>query len=523
MKKRSTGIVVTLAVVALLSLGLASGALAMSSQPVFSSVSPATASTTTPGSFLFTIHGNGFPDLMDVQDVTLQQASWPYDVIYASNINVHYMFGGDSITCYINVYNETPGAYDVVIEYYSLIGQLWPDTATMSSAFMVTGTPPATAPSIASIRPENATAGGSAFQLTVNGANFSTGASPAVVYWNGTALATTPGGLPNPTAVCYAAVPASLIAQPGTASITVVNPMPGGGTTSNAVAFSIKAAAATLTSISPQTTWAHYYQPPLVTLVGTNFQSGAQVLINGVARAATFVSSTTLTVQLAAADISAAGTLNFSVLNPSGTPTASKPLTLTADTTAPVTSITGADAAWHNQPVTLTVTATDAGGPGIQKTYYGIGIPPSIQLSGATVTVPAPAGGSGDGAQLVQAYSVDNCNNAEVPPAAATVNICTLGPDTDAFAPASVKKGNKLKIGYEADSITPTCVIKIKILKSDSSVAKNFNVGEKPSNTHGNYSFVCNLARGNYKVKVYATDAAGNAQSSMMGDSFTVK
>jgi len=523
MKKRSTGILVALAVVALLSLGLASSALAMPGQPTFSSVSPTTASTTNPGSFLFTIHGNAFPDLMDVEDVTLQQTSWPYDELYASNINVQSMMGGDAITCYINVYAETPGAYDVVIEYYSLIGQMWPDTATMSSAFTVTGTPPATAPTIASVRPQSATAGGPAFTLTVNGANFSTGMSPAVVYWNGTALATTPGGLPNPTAVCTAVVPAALIATPGAVIITVVNPAPGGGATSNAVPFAVSAAAATLTGISPQTAWARYYQPPLVTLSGTNFQSGAQVLINGVARAATFVSATTLSVQLTAADISAAGALNFSVLNPSGAPTAAMPLTLNADTTAPVTTITGADTAWHNQPVTLAVTVTDTGGPGVQKTYYGIGIPPSIQMSGATITVPAPAGGSGDGAQLVQAYSVDNCNNAEVPPAAATVNICTAGPDTDAFAPVSVKKGKKLTIGYEADSITPTCVITIKILKSNGSVVKNLNVGEKPSNTHANYSFTCNLARGNYKVQVYAIDAAGNAQTSMNGDSFTVK
>ena len=522
MKKRSTGILVALAVVALLSLGLAGSALAMPGQPTFSSVSPTTANTTTPGSFLFTIHGNGFPDLMDVQDITLQQANWPYDQFYASNINVQYLFGGDAITCYINVYGETPGTYDVVIEYTSLIGQIWPDTYTMNSAFTVTGVPPATAPSVASVRPQSATAGGSAFQLTVNGANFSTGALPAVVYWNTTALTTTPGSLPNPTAVCYAAVPASLIAQPGTAYITVVNPNMGGGTTSNAVAFTVSAVIPTLTSISPQTAWARYYQPPLVTLTGTNFQSGAQVLINGVARAATFASATSLSVQLTAADISAAGTLNFSVLNPNGTPTATMPLTLNADTTAPVTTISGADTAWHNTPVTLTVTATDSQS-GVQKTYYGIGIPPSIQLSGTTLTVPAPAGGSGDGAQLVQAYSVDNCNNAEVPPAAATVNICTAGPDTDAFAPVSVKKGKKLTIGYEADSITPTCVITIKILKSNGSVAKSLNVGEQPSNTHGNYSFSCNLARGNYKVQVYAIDAAGNPQTSITGDSFTVK
>ena len=103
-------------------------------------------------------------------------------------------------------------------------------------------------------------------------------------------------------------------------------------------------------------------------------------------------------------------------------------------------------------------------------------------ISGSTVTVPAPAGGAGDGAQLVQAYAVDNCNNAEVPPVSVTVNICTKGADTSAFAPASVKKGKKLKIGYECDSITPTVTATMKIYKSSGSVAKSFNIGQKNAN-----------------------------------------
>ena len=193
-----------------------------------------------------------------------------------------------------------------------------------------------------------------------------------------------------------------------------------------------------------------------------------------------------------------------------------------ADTTAPVSTISGADTAWHNSPVVLTVGVTDAGGPGVQNTYYGIGIPPSILMTGSTITVPAPAGGSSDGAQLVQVYSQDKCGNNEVPPASVTVNICTKGPDTDVFAPASVKKGKTCKIQYEADSITPTFTGTMKIYKSSGSVAKSFNLGQQNTNKQFTKSFTCNLAPGNYKVKLFATDAAGNQQSSQQTDSFQV-
>src|SRR5205807_3903991 len=69
------------------------------------------------------------------------------------------------------------------------------------------------------------------FTLTVNGTNF---VSTSTVNWNGAALTTTFGSSTQLTA----AVPASLIANAGTASITVVNPTCPGAT-STAVTLTI--------------------------------------------------------------------------------------------------------------------------------------------------------------------------------------------------------------------------------------------------------------------------------------------
>jgi hypothetical protein len=70
--------------------------------------------------------------------------------------------------------------------------------------------------------PMTAAPGGPSFTLTVNGAGFVSGAT---VNWNGAALATTFINKSQLTAT----VPAADIANAGTASVTVVNPKPGGG------------------------------------------------------------------------------------------------------------------------------------------------------------------------------------------------------------------------------------------------------------------------------------------------------
>src|SRR6266487_905599 len=87
-------------------------------------------------------------------------------------------------------------------------------------------------PTVTSISPTCATAGGPQFTLTVNGTKF---VSASTVNWNGTPLATTFVSSTQLTA----AVPAALIATAGTASITVVNPSPGGGSSTPAVTFTI--------------------------------------------------------------------------------------------------------------------------------------------------------------------------------------------------------------------------------------------------------------------------------------------
>ena len=86
-------------------------------------------------------------------------------------------------------------------------------------------------PTTTLISPTCTTAGSADFTLTVNGTNF---VSTSTVNWNGAPLATSFVSSTQLTAT----VPASLVATAGTASVTVANPSPGGGT-SNAQTFTI--------------------------------------------------------------------------------------------------------------------------------------------------------------------------------------------------------------------------------------------------------------------------------------------
>jgi hypothetical protein len=98
------------------------------------------------------------------------------------------------------------------------------------------GTKPATTPTIAMLAPTSATAGGEAFMLTVTGTGF---AGNSVVYWNSVVLTTT---FVSPEEVT-AEIPASDIADAGTASVYVKNPGTGvyaSGTNSNTVSFMIQ-------------------------------------------------------------------------------------------------------------------------------------------------------------------------------------------------------------------------------------------------------------------------------------------
>jgi YVTN family beta-propeller protein len=178
---------------------------------------------------------------------------------------------------------------------------------------------PLVTPTISTISPNTAVAGGAAFTLTINGTNF---VAASMVNFGGSAPATT---FVNSTQLT-AAIPASGIVSTGTSAVTVTNSAPGGGT-SNPVNF-------TITSGGPSSVPAiNFVSPSCVpageqfvdgvdnqlVVVGANFVPSSVLRWNGTDRPTTFDNNNgtpVLFAQISVSDFALAGTAAVTVFNP---------------------------------------------------------------------------------------------------------------------------------------------------------------------------------------------------------------
>jgi hypothetical protein len=185
-----------------------------------------------------------------------------------------------------------------------------PGGGTSNAQTFTINAAPNPAPATTGLVPSSVAAGSAAFQLTVNGTNFVNGAA---VRWNGANRTTTFVSAGQLTA----SITAADVASAASASVTVFNPAPGGGT-SNAQTFTIDAApnpVPTTTGLVPSSVAAGSAAFQL-TVSGTNFVNGAAVRWNGSDRTTTFVSAGQLTAQITAADVGSAGSASVAVFNP---------------------------------------------------------------------------------------------------------------------------------------------------------------------------------------------------------------
>ena len=166
-------------------------------------------------------------------------------------------------------------------------------------------------PTLTSLSPTSAVVGAASQTLTLTGTNFL--ASSTVTY-NAVGHAATFVSSTQLTIGLTAADQATA----GSYAVVVTNPAPGGGA-SSPLNFAINnpapgPTAPTLTSLSPASAVAGAGAQTL-TLTGTNFLASSTVTYNGVGHAATFVSSTQLTIGLTAADQATAGSYAVVVTN----------------------------------------------------------------------------------------------------------------------------------------------------------------------------------------------------------------
>ncbi len=276
-----------------------------------------------------------------------------------------------------------------------------------SSAFTFTIIATNPVPAIATLSPASVAAGSPAFTLTVNGSGF---VPASAVNWNGAALTTNYVSASQLTAL----VPASDVTTPGSASVTVVNPAPGGGV-SSALTFTIIATnpVPAVATLSP-TNAAAGSTAFTLTVNGSSFVAASAVNWNGAALATTYVSASQLTALAPASDLTAAGTANVTVVNPAPGGGASNALAFTIVASNPIpviATLSPTNAAAGSTALTLTVNGSSFvpasvvnwNGAALATNYVSASqltaLVPASDLTTAgtanvTVVSPAPGGGT---------------------------------------------------------------------------------------------------------------------------------
>ena len=254
----------------------------------------------------------------------------------------------------------------------------------------------AATPTIASLSPSSATAGGAAFTLTVTGTNFITGAT---VKWGTASLTTTVVSATQVTAP----VTTAMIATAGTVNVTATT----SGGTSAAKAFAINAAAPTIASLSPSSATAGGAAFTL-TVTGTNFITGATVKWGTASLTTTVVSATQVTAPVTTAMIATAGTVNVTVTTSGGT-SAAKAFAINAAAQNYVLTINSTNPA---SGVAIGVSPADKNGASNGSTSFT-----RTYVSGTAVSLTAP---TMSGSNIFSSWT--GCTSASTVTCNATIN-----------------------------------------------------------------------------------------------------
>lgn len=360
--------------------------------PVPSTLSTSPSSVMVDGpAFTLTVTGTGF-----VNGSTVKWSGKGLPTTYVSSTSLTATVGTQFLqepgTATITVTNPEPGG----------------GTSTNSASVALTVNP---APDAIALSQTTADLDGSAFTLTVYGANF---VPASVVKWKGTSLPTT---FVSAFEV-QAAVGNQYLHDAGNNSVTVTNPKPGGGVSS---ALSIDVEGYPLpaeSSISP-TTATLGGSGFTLTVNGTGFINTSTVKLAGTSLPTTFVSPTQLTATVGSQLLAVAGTPSVTVTNskPGGGTSNGLTLTIAGNPVPAIASLSPTTALYNGPTYTLTVNGTGFisgstvkwNGTSLPTTYVSAtqvtaSVSASylkyIQTATITVTNGKPAGGTSAGASL---------------------------------------------------------------------------------------------------------------------------
>lgn len=203
-------------------------------------------------------------------------------------------------------------------------------------------------PTTTSLSPLSVTAGAGATELDVTGAGYVQGAK---IVFGATDLTTT---FVSSTALS-ATVPASLLQSSGSVPVKVVNPAPGGGS-STTIAFTVTNPSASVQSINPS---AAFVGSAGFTMAvnGGGFVGGSEVVFNGTTLNTSFVNGGKLEATVPSSLLGAAGDFPVAVQNPSPGGGLSAPVVFRVQYPSPqAQSLAPSSAAAGSGPTKVTVT-----------------------------------------------------------------------------------------------------------------------------------------------------------------------
>ena len=190
-----------------------------------------------------------------------------------------------------------------------------------------------------------------------------------------------------------------------------------------------------------------------------------------------------------------------------------------------MTTVHGAAQAWRSLPAKATLTATDGRfSSGVASTQYSLD-GGATWTAGKSFTIPAPADHSNDGIHTVLYRSADKAGNLE------TTRTVKIGVDTQRPTPlaasaARVARGQTATLRYSVGDPrpgAPTARVTIRLRNESGRLVKKTVLARRAVNAALRYRFLCTLPAGTYRFSVYATDAAGNAQTAAASNTLTVR
>ncbi|MBV9212832.1 MAG: hypothetical protein JOZ25_04205, partial [Actinobacteria bacterium] len=182
------------------------------------------------------------------------------------------------------------------------------------------------------------------------------------------------------------------------------------------------------------------------------------------------------------------------------------------DTQAPTTT-DDVPTAWVNHAVAVTLTASDPGGSGVDKTYYTTGVSPPDPTASSSVYDPTAKPLLQNGEQI-KYFSTDKAGNQEPVKTSPAAKVDTQAPTSSASAPSTINS-DTIQVTYTASDPGGSGLARVELwVKGPQDAQYSLKLTDtSPGAGGGTFSYTAGEGDGAYSFYTIAYDRAGNAEA----------